>query len=352
MGIFSKIFGKKQLTPELRTVINDEDFIPRETLTDKKLSSETREIISTTLTNFSDDTNGVPPEIIKLLWFADGPLANYKNDGENLGSMDLGNGMSISFSMTGADEPSLISVKAPIVKPKSPMFMPGLSYFPSYLSMSPEQRWIYLNWLRDITTPIDIGYVFVFYYGLERHLFSGHYEDAFKTIVTLRKYQVNGSFDAYSNNALLAAMVYHNDDTLWPLFESSQTPDSFFGPLQLVAKYTQHQPLTAQEIVKMSSMVSFTNKRYIKGHSDIFLRELENVLASYYNTPTLPLDTIDLSRTAVTKMRIVANISLSDKEISILDIASNTNLQNTIRKLLQEAHDRVKDVLREARKKR
>ena len=64
--------------------------------------------------------------------------------------------------------------------------MQDIGYYPSYKNLKAENRYVYLNWLRDVTAPIPIGYVFIFYYGLERHLLFGKFEQAFDMIVKLR----------------------------------------------------------------------------------------------------------------------------------------------------------------------
>ena len=48
----------------------------------------------------------------------------------------------------------------------------ALSYWPSYHALSPGGRRTYLDWLAGgRTTRVGIGYVFIFFYGLERRLF-------------------------------------------------------------------------------------------------------------------------------------------------------------------------------------
>jgi hypothetical protein len=59
--------------------------------------------------------------------------------------------------------------------------------------------------------PVDIGYVFIFYYGLERHLISGNYSEAIDTILTLRKTHNHPSFLSYSANALVISAILHKD---------------------------------------------------------------------------------------------------------------------------------------------
>jgi hypothetical protein len=68
-------------------------------------------------------------------------------------------------------EPSLIDLRLPVSR-TSPSTSPPLGYWPSYARLTPEARRCYLEWLAmgRRNPSIDIGYVFIFFYGLERRL--------------------------------------------------------------------------------------------------------------------------------------------------------------------------------------
>jgi len=93
-----------------------------------------------------------------------------------------------------ADDPSTIFIRMPIAKPDDINNVPTPGYYPTYASLSPRQKWIYLNWLQDVSKPVNIGYVFLYYYGLERHLVLGEFDLAFDEILCLRKYHNNQWF--------------------------------------------------------------------------------------------------------------------------------------------------------------
>ena len=66
-----------------------------------------------------------------------------------------------------ATDPSQIDRSLPVVAAEE---APPLPYWPCYIRMTPEQRHLYLNWLASDrkSLPPDDGYLFVYYYGLER----------------------------------------------------------------------------------------------------------------------------------------------------------------------------------------
>ena len=71
-------------------------------------------------------------------------------------------------------EPALIDPALKVTHRASAASAGELGYWPSYHDISPAQRGVYLCWLSGgrADALIDIGYVFLFFYGLERRVFS------------------------------------------------------------------------------------------------------------------------------------------------------------------------------------
>ena len=88
----------------------------------------------------------------------------------------------------------------------------GLSYWPAYHSITPSQRRTYLHWLageRD-DPEIDIGYVFLYFYGLERRLFLDQATSEAEVLIAEveRLYNIYGdnrSFHSYAQTFLSSA---------------------------------------------------------------------------------------------------------------------------------------------------
>lgn len=79
-----------------------------------------------------------------------------------------------SASRWGGVEPALIDPRLPVDNRQPDLAGTGLHYWPSYGEIPPGSRAAYLRWLAggrsDLRTPI--GYVFLFFYGLERRLLA------------------------------------------------------------------------------------------------------------------------------------------------------------------------------------
>ncbi len=98
----------------------------------------------------------------------------------------------------------------------------GMSYWPAYATISPEARAAYLEWLAQgrVSSDAYIGYVFLFFYGLERRVFydaqkspeaRAEVPDILQEVERLlRLYGHNHSFSGYAYSFLNAARVFYN----------------------------------------------------------------------------------------------------------------------------------------------
>jgi hypothetical protein len=67
------------------------------------------------------------------------------------------------------DEPAAIDVRLPVSHYEYDSQLPELGYWPRYDGLSARQRRFYLTWIAEnrASFPLDLGYVFLFFYGLE-----------------------------------------------------------------------------------------------------------------------------------------------------------------------------------------
>jgi hypothetical protein len=141
------------------------------------------------------------------------------------------------------NEPSLIFTGWPISKPKNPENVEPLGYYPS---------------LCDISKPIDIGYVFLYYYGLERHLVMGNFEEAYEEILYLLKYHNHPSFKNYSTTALIISCYNKGKYDLIP-----RIPYDYknINSAILLFKAVKNIKLAPEEVIALSNAVGFKKKQ-------------------------------------------------------------------------------------------
>lgn len=110
----------------------------------------------------------------------------------------------------------------------------SLGYWPSYSGLTPVARHTYLQWL-SLGRPAGygIGYVFLFFYGLERRLLREEAGDADEVVAEVGRlltlYGDNGSFRGYARRLLAAVSLIRND----PVAEPVLSPDIRSGEYEM-----------------------------------------------------------------------------------------------------------------------
>ena len=111
------------------------------------------------------------------------------------------------------DDPALINPELPVAKSNPDKAGQKMGYWPSYSDIAPECRLAYLEWLETGRTDLGtaIGYVFLYFYGLERRIIVDMPADdeihaLIEEVKRLRAiYSSNHSFDSYSLRLIEAA---------------------------------------------------------------------------------------------------------------------------------------------------
>jgi TerB N-terminal domain len=251
----------------------------------------------------------VPARTAKLLFISHDPPPVHRS----------GLGVSISIHIydghidvenISPDEPSTIYTAMPIRRPTNPDLTPRPDYYPSYAGLSMDQKWIYLRWLTDITQTINIGYVFIYYYGLERHLLIGDFDDAFDEILLLRQtHSDNSSFESYSRSALLNSALFrkqrHRLEQLYRL-----SPPEHFEDTDLILAHQLGYDLGSEGLTRLSSSLRGIQKRYIKTHPAEYKLALDDVLIGEFGRPFLPFASLySISEVPKQEHLLFANIS-------------------------------------------
>ena len=215
------------------------------------------------------------------------------------GNAGIGGAIKITIKMSdeskveviGPDEPSIIFKDLPVSKPKQPSLVEKPPYYPTYAGLSSEQRWLYLNWLNDITEEIDIGYVFLYYYGLERNLLVGDFETAFQEILLLRKHHTNNSFESYSYNALLYSSAFQHQLNLVQFVMEKESKNGIDN-VDLMFKYRLEKEITAEEFMSLAKKIKGVNTRYIKALPDRYKAAISIVLSEKFGIAEYPITSI------------------------------------------------------------
>lgn len=294
----------------------------------------------------------IPNDVFELLWFADGEFKNY-NFIDKKTISDENNFIQITFSDSSSEEPSLIFSSLPIEKNRSIEQNSSIGYFPAYKNLSPEEKYIYFKWLENpyMDQDIDIGYIFLYYYGLERHLYVGKTEKAIEAILKLLQYYKNSSFMHYATESLLFYGIHFNNKELLKSILKI-VPQIKITPIGLYVCFILKEGINAEDIISLAKKLGFKNDRYIKTHYSLFKDTLEKNILLYNCKKEIPLSLAYSAEIKKIPIIAVANISLRKEDYFIDDLLSNEKFSEVLRKLLETAHEEVKIILNEERKKK
>lgn len=299
----------------------------------------------------------VHPDIEGLLWIADGPKKNYIHK-PTYSTYEI-EGVRFSVRFGHDVEPSLISIREPITVVGDQLTnIERPPYYPTYSQLTPQQKGLYWKLLENPYNPnIDIGFVFILYYGLERHLLEGDFERAYQVILKLRDAHQNKSFQSYSACALILTSLFRKRPDLAACFLESLDKEyelNFPNNMLLLCKYGLDMPLNSQDIMRIAKSFEFENTNYIKKYPDIFSIHLREEIHRETG-----LDTIDikqyLSPVEWRKLRkqsvpMYANVSIQDKTIEMPIMSDCFKLKRIIYNLLEQAHNETKKELSSLRK--
>lgn len=333
MGLFSRLFSKKDKDNSISVVANI-----------KEVSIVTQETLN------------IHQDIKDLIWINDGLMKNYER--ENKQEIYELNGLRMTMSMLTREEPSLISLKLPVNFLVDIEKVERPPYFPTYQDLTENQKGVYWNLLSNpYNYNIDIGFVFILYYGLERHLINGNYEKAFQVILNMRDVYKNKSFQQYSGNALVLTCLFRQRADLAYEFMKSLDKEfeyQFSDNLFILCKHSLDIPISSKDIMRMAKSFEFTKLNYIKNYPDIFEEVLRrNIITKYSKKEILISNFItasEMKKIRLEEVTIFANVSIIDKTIKVPLLVESFKFKMEIYNLLESAHEQVKVKLKELRK--
>ncbi|PJE68228.1 hypothetical protein COU94_02970 [Candidatus Shapirobacteria bacterium CG10_big_fil_rev_8_21_14_0_10_38_8] len=282
----------------------------------------------------------IPEPTRSLLWITDEDTSKISTAGSIKITINVNDGtIKEDFGRNFYGEPSLIWSRLPI-EPNYELETQPM-YFPSYSGLSSKHRFQYLNWLKDITQETNLSYVFLYYYGLERHMLIGDYDKAVDEILRLLQHHSKGSFKGYATSALIAASAYRKRPDIInkaPLLLQETSNES------LILRKLSGKSLVAKDIIPLSSRVGYSNKRYIKLYPDLFEKELQKLINDYETINGNILDNINMDELPKRSNIFFANLSLPEKirTIEIPDLIDNSEFKKFLRDLLSKTHENVK----------
>ena len=214
----------------------------------------------------------------------------------------------VDNNKTITSEPSMIWTRLPVIQNNEMEAEP--MYCPSYIGLSPKHRFQYLSWLQDVSQPTNLSYVFLYYYGLERHLLYGNFDLALEETMRLLEFHPHISFFSYAKPALLAACAYRKKPEVidkYPVLLEHPSNEA------LVVRKMATRTLTAKNLIDLSGHVGFYGRKHLPQYSQLFHSIVQKKLDEHQDTHGDILQNLDLSEIPKEDVYFFANMSLKEK---------------------------------------
>jgi len=279
----------------------------------------------------------VPNELKRSLWIKGREKIKYNSKNIKLDPNTL------SFKNERIKEPSLILKYLPIKKCDKSR---SVGYYPKYETLDSCQRFIYLRWLSDISQKIDIGFVYLYYYGLERRLFLNDFISTIKKIDTLRKYHKDDSFLYHSSQAIIATCLRNNR---LDLLDELETPLGH-SLLFLYLKIELKRILDPDDLMYLASFIGFKKNKIIKDNPELFKSEMAKILLIKFNKPFFIISENLLNQSKSSYHNVFLNYSFDEdlRRVTTRDILSNKKMTSEFIDLLDICAKNVSLILKEA----
>ncbi|MFK5891730.1 MAG: TerB N-terminal domain-containing protein [Pseudomonadota bacterium] len=218
---------------------------------EKILKSKPNITINIDASNYDDNTfeSYAKPKGKPAKWFAKSSSVNIQSYNINDGMLYVGESLPDMYGYN--NDACLVNPALKILPSKPWEHGDEMGYWPSYSDISPRCRGAYLEWLSAGRSEPEthIGYVFLFFYGLERRLFCDGQKDGISkserldVINEVRRllsiYGENRSFQGYARNLLTME---------WALYQNSEAIPTY---IDLSSRHSQaaFQVVLAQYVV-------------------------------------------------------------------------------------------------------
>ncbi|MEI6091066.1 MAG: TerB N-terminal domain-containing protein [bacterium] len=259
-------------------------------------------------------------------------------------------------------EPALINPSLPMDKSKPDISGLHLSYWPSYGELHPESRAAYIQWLATGKNDksYNIGYVFLYYYGLERRIFidgkNGLLDETeisliVSEIIRLRKLysHSNGSFDNYSKKLLNFLTINEEEKYYENTFEINceQYEPPLLLSLALGQLVSENKPLPYSLLLAYAYSCFTINKRTPGLRCIDEMQQLFSLKYKYKYGDGKIIKPIK-SQAKITYSCASANFFDSfERELkNIIDISKTNQLSNTIEPLFEECQEQLDEYSR------
>jgi hypothetical protein len=216
--------------------------------------------------------------------------------------------------------------------------------------MYPQNRYRYLDWLIDITKPIERSYVSLYLECLERRGVDNGLDSVLDDLKLLHGCCENSNIRRDIEGVITNLCVIHDTTELLPGLYRDRLLTALTAPI-LLGYYKSETELTKELILLLMRKLKF-KLTAIKDNEQLFLTCLEEELVELYGSNTFPIHKYSLSVCPVGSVRL-HNYNLSE-EIGIKtfpEIWYAPNIVGEIEKVYTTVYEVFKERKKQLRKR-
>ncbi len=222
----------------------------------------------------------------------------------------------------------------------------------SYRKMYPENRFRYLNWLSDITKPIEKSYIYLYIECLERGGLEKNIEDIIDELRVIKKFHFNinkAIVKKIDSTITLLCFYKKRIDLLFELY-SNEKIDEISSPI-LYHCHINNIGLHTKDILLILKMLQF-KLTIIKGFEVLFHEALSEIFKERYNIQFFPIwNYCKIEHAPIIKKRFSNwNLNTDIGEIVYPELWYEETLNNELTELYHLSYEKFK-VLKKNRKK-
>ncbi len=205
-------------------------------------------------------------------------------------------------------------IELPLPTSKKTDSITHLPYWPAYHNCTPEQRGAYLDWLHGgrLDPAVELGYVFIFFYGLERRILvdgEDHLVVIDELLRLLSIYTKSNSFNSYATTLLWLTVFLTagregvSDEQLVNSIAKTKRWSEPILQFCLAYHLGQKTPLASELVLKIAerdqrSVKSIVWKRHQDKFRDLFFQRLQSEHPNGIEIPSEKNDGLINYRTA------------------------------------------------------
>ena len=254
-------------------------------------------------------------------------------------------------------EPSFININLPVEVTNDLDLVEKLDYYPNYANLTPKQRYKYLKYLENpFNSNFEIGYTFIFFYGLERFMCTEKYKGALDLVIRLLEHHnENHSFASYAvESVLFKAIEINNYSYLNHVLKINNVVNTMFPPLRIYFYYKTGKELNADDILLLSKDFGWKKKTYLNEYKDLFVKNLEIVIKDFNEIVSISslMGNNSIENLSTFNVCKIANVTSDYKarEAKLPNLLLDELLKANILSLMEEAHNLTKTEVAAMRK--